>query len=222
MSYILDALRRAEAERRIGVSNPSYSPSVLAGRGERSASRWPRRWWIALPALAIAAAGGAWFGASQEKKPVAAATVPVVPAPQVQIAEKAPASSAKTAAFPAPVPKEAAAEPPASARESIAHKTPGRKTHPKTVESRPAPAPKAPEEPAVATLRELPAQIQGEIPSLTIGGYIYSSSKADRTVLINKTLLHEGDEVVPGLRLEKLMPNGMVLNYKGYRYRASY
>jgi len=75
---------------------------------------------------------------------------------------------------------------------------------------------------SVATLRELPPQIQREIPAMTVGGYIYSGNKADRSVLINNRLMREGDEVAPGLVLEKMMPNGMVLNYKGYRYRAGY
>ena len=57
---------------------------------------------------------------------------------------------------------------------------------------------------------------------MTIGGYIYSGSRADRSVLINNRLLREGDEIAPGFMLEQMMPNGMVLSYKGYRYRTSY
>jgi general secretion pathway protein B len=71
-------------------------------------------------------------------------------------------------------------------------------------------------------LRELPDAIQREVPAMTIGGYIYSGSKADRSVLINNRLLHEGEEVAPGFKIEKLMPNGMVLNYKGTRFRSGY
>lgn len=74
----------------------------------------------------------------------------------------------------------------------------------------------------VATLRELPENIQREIPALTISGYIYSNIPSERSVLINKKLLHEGDEIASGLTLEKMMPKEAVLNYKGYRYRMSY
>jgi general secretion pathway protein B len=35
-------------------------------------------------------------------------------------------------------------------------------------------------------------------------------------------LRHEGEEVAPGLVLEKLQPKGAVMNYKGYRYRVAY
>lgn len=79
-----------------------------------------------------------------------------------------------------------------------------------------------PASPPPPTLRELPDNIQREIPQLSVGGYIYSGSKADRSVLINNRLMHEGEEIAPGLTLEKMMPNGMVLNYRGYRYRTGY
>jgi general secretion pathway protein B len=72
------------------------------------------------------------------------------------------------------------------------------------------------------TLRDLPLNIQNEIPTVTVGGYIYSSKKEDCQLLINKQLLREGEQVAPGLKLERMMPHSAILNYKGYRYRISY
>jgi general secretion pathway protein B len=106
------------------------------------------------------------------------------------------------------------------AKDEVVKKAPQKITSPTTEESKPAPA--APVEPPLPGLRELPEQIQREIPTLAIGGYIYSGNKADRSVLINNRLMRDGDEIAPGLQLEKMMPNGMVLNYKGYRYRITY
>lgn len=74
----------------------------------------------------------------------------------------------------------------------------------------------------IPTLRELPDNIRQQIPAFSTNGFLYSPNKADRTVLINQKLLHEGDQVAPDLVLETLTPSGMVLNYKGYRYRTSY
>ena len=68
----------------------------------------------------------------------------------------------------------------------------------------------------------MPQQVQNEIPQLSVGGYLYSTNRADRSVLINNRLLREGEEIAPGFVLEKMTPKGMVLNYKGYRYRTSY
>jgi general secretion pathway protein B len=60
------------------------------------------------------------------------------------------------------------------------------------------------------------------LPKVSLGGYIYSPNPADRLVLVDKMLRHEGEEVAPGLVLEKLLPNAAVMNYKGFRYRVAY
>ncbi|MYN21011.1 GspB domain-containing protein, partial [Rugamonas sp. FT107W] len=79
----------------------------------------------------------------------------------------------------------------------------------------------APEEP-VQNLRDLPEPIQRSIPHIAVGGYIYSKNPADRLLLIDKVLRHEGEEVAAGLILEKLQPREAVFNFKGYRYRVPY
>ncbi len=151
-------------------------------------------------------------------------TAPQAISPRAE--EKAATDAAPTAAAStAPAPATASSilnEKPVRPKERIAAQAPEKKARPKNDGAKPPQASATPSDPPVATLRELPDQIQREIPPLAIGGYLYSGNRADRTVLINKRLLHEGDEVVPGLTLEKLMPNGMVLSYKGYRYRTSY
>ena len=80
----------------------------------------------------------------------------------------------------------------------------------------------APEEEKLPSLRELPEPIQRSVPQLAFGGYMYSKNPSDRLLLIDKALRHEGEEVAPGLVLEKLLPRAAVMNYKGYRYRVPY
>ncbi|TCS35751.1 type II secretion system protein B [Paucimonas lemoignei] len=82
-------------------------------------------------------------------------------------------------------------------------------------------APPAPEISALS-LRELPEQIQRELPNLAIGGYIYSDNPRERQLLVNRRLLHEGEEAAPGVILEKMTPKAAVFNYRGYRYRMGY
>jgi general secretion pathway protein B len=53
-----------------------------------------------------------------------------------------------------------------------------------------------------------------------MGGYMYSKNPADRLILIDKTLRKEGDEVAPGLQLEKLLPKAAVFSFRGYRYKV--
>ncbi|MCM2566400.1 general secretion pathway protein GspB [Janthinobacterium sp. GK] len=71
-------------------------------------------------------------------------------------------------------------------------------------------------------MRDLPEPIQRQIPAIAIGGYIYSKNPADRLLLIDKVLRHEGEELAPGLVLEKLQPKAAIFSFKGYRYRVPY
>ncbi|WP_371866447.1 general secretion pathway protein GspB [Pseudoduganella dura] len=77
------------------------------------------------------------------------------------------------------------------------------------------------EEP-VQALRDLPEPIRRAIPPVAMSGYMYSPNPADRLILIDKVLRREGDEVAPGLVLERLEPKGAVFAFRGYRYRMPY
>ena len=71
-------------------------------------------------------------------------------------------------------------------------------------------------------MQNLPEAVRSGLPQVTFGGYMYSKNPADRLLLIDKTLRHEGEEVAPGLFLEKLLPKAAVMNFRGVRYRVSY
>lgn len=215
MSYILDALKRAESERLGAAVHTPLPSSFAAPRAARR--RLPAARWM-LPLAGGLALGALLLNFMAEPGPqVEAETVP---------AQAAAAAAAAPAAVQAPIlpPALPAVSPPRAAVAPAPHPAP-RATRAGTVpapSARPAQAtaPAAPE--ALGTLRELPEHIQREIPPLVIGGYLYSTVPADRTVLIDKRLRREGDEVAPGLVIETLQPNGMVLNYRGHRYRSTY
>jgi general secretion pathway protein B len=104
------------------------------------------------------------------------------------------------------------------------------RTAPVAAATRPAPAPvpaptsaptPAPED-SLPYLHQLPDAIQRDIPRVSFGGYMYSANPADRLLLVDKALRHEGEEVGPGLFLEKLLPKAAVMNYRGIRYRVAY
>lgn len=88
----------------------------------------------------------------------------------------------------------------------------------------PAPLARAPEpaEENLRTLQQLPEAVQREVPRVSVGGYIYSPNPADRLLLVDKMLRREGEELAPGLVLERLMPKYAVMNYRGTRYRVAY
>ena len=151
--------------------------------------------------------------------PATAVVIPTpvaVPAPVNAPLAVAPPSRPVAAAKPAPVVAETKPAPAAGAAPRPA--------------SAPAPAPavKAPvktatsEDEYIPALRDVPDNVRASIPQVSFGGYMYSNNPADRLVLIDKMLRHEGEEVAPGLVLEKLLPKAAIMNYRGTRYKVAY
>jgi general secretion pathway protein B len=251
MSYILEALKKAQAERQLGNAPTIHAPQVEAAPPGMSASRKPL--FIGLGAGAVvvalgallawqrapapAQAGGAALTQTPPQTPPGTPAIPSAiagspsntlvvsapPAPQTVHAAEAPvrpaASSAgraggDTPASTAPVraPAAAPALPPAPA--------PAAKRVAAAQAPSPAPAP-APED-NLPYLQQLPDTIQRDIPRVSFGGYMYSANPADRLLLVDKALRHEGEEVAPGLVLERLLPKAAVMNFRGVRYRVAY
>jgi general secretion pathway protein B len=206
MSYILEALKKAQAERQLGNAPTIHAVPVGAAPLEPAGAR-RRPLWLALAAVGLAAVVAvlAWPTRTPDVKPAVVVVAPV-PAPVVAVTTPPPlAVVPPSAPMPVPVPVPV----------------------PKPVAVRPVPAPvplppPAPEEEKLQSLRDLPEAIQRSVPPITFGGYMYSKNPADRLLLIDKTLRHEGEEVAPGLVLEKLLPKAAVMNFKGYRYRVPY
>jgi len=231
MSYILEALKKAQAERQLGATPTIHAPTLDAA-APRSAdgARWKP---LALAAGTAVIAGAAVLLWRQQPAPAVltsaaqvASTAPVAVSP-ASVAQ--PAAPAASAAMPSPsaVPSAPPAAAPAQAAVAPVPKAapvPAPPSAPTPVQA-PAPQPRAaaeaPEEP-VQLLRDLPEPIQRSIPQITMGGYMYSRNPADRLVLIDKILRHEGEEVAPGLVLEKLLPKAAIFTFKGYRYRVPY
>ena len=213
MSYILDALRRAEAERereRGAVPGVHAQPAVVADTPARSRLRGPAWWGVAaggvLGAVAVAAL---WFGGRTALAPSAAPTpAPVAVAP----AAVAPAVAAPVPAAPvAPSPSPLAI---VSAPEAVPTPPP-----PPAVSAAPVPAAR----PAVAvesrpqSLNELSAEQRREWPTVTIGGSIYSDNASSRFVMINGQVVREGESAAPGVTVERIGPKSVVLRWKDRR-----
>lgn len=70
-------------------------------------------------------------------------------------------------------------------------------------------------------LHNMPSAVRDEVPKLTFSFLVYSDRPEERMVTINGKRMREGDEVVSGLRLEEITPEGAVLNWKGQRFHKS-
>jgi general secretion pathway protein B len=153
-------------------------------------------------------------------RPAAAVQADPVPVPRAAPAAPVVEDAARMPAPSRPARKPRASEgrepaAPALARQDTAAASPG------APGLAPGGQPPAAAEEYVRTAAELPEPIRRELPKVAFGGYMYSPNPADRLVLVDKTLRHEGEEVAPGLVLEKLLPKSAVLVYRGYRYRVA-
>lgn len=202
MSYILEALKKAQAERQLG-SAPTLN-AVPVGAAPAAIARKRRLPWLAACGVALALAGAfaAWRMQTPAPAPQPAAVVVVAPPPVVPPAPPPMAVMPPSAPAPQPAP--------------VVVKAPAPKPAPAAVNA------PAPVEEKLPSLRELPDSIRGTIPQVAFGGYMYSANPADRLLLVDKALRHEGEEVAPGLVLEKLRPKAAVMNYRGTRYLVPY
>jgi general secretion pathway protein B len=244
MSYILDALQRADAERERGHVPGLHSQIVPpTGRKAARARRW-QPWHTAALVAALLAFAGLWWWLGQEEDagpattpatdaPVAAA--PAVPpaAPAVNASPAAPmaappepvlpilAPPRPEPARPAPskAPANAVVEPaaaPAAAAPAVPPATP----------AAPAPAAAGPTTaPAAGPVRsfaELSPEARAQLPTVNVSGSTYSKNPALRMLIINGKVVQEGQEIAPGLKLETIGQRNAVLNHNGLRYSIGY
>jgi general secretion pathway protein A len=81
-----------------------------------------------------------------------------------------------------------------------------------------APAAAAPlQQASISRLAELPPDQRREWPNPVLGGSVWSESAANRFVIVNGQLLHEGEAVAPGLIVERIGPKAVVLRWRDRR-----
>jgi general secretion pathway protein B len=236
MSFILDALRKADAERHLGEVPDIHTQPMSNPETPVRATPWPKGASWAMVALGTIATGVlAWRMTVSDD---AARLVERPPVPQAVIVAQAPAEKAlanptpvarepviaEELPVPPPLPKPVArtvVKPVAKAPgETVAATAPEGKPAALAALTKESVAPVASQR--IPAIGELPQNLRNELPSLAFTGSMYSENPANRMVLLNKRLLREGDEIVPGLVLENLAPRAATLHYKGHRFQVSY
>lgn len=220
MSYILDALKKADADReRAAVPGLHARPQdALASDSEsRRAPLWP-----VLAGATIVVLGGtlAWVLLSQPE-------VRVPPLPE------SPPPSPQPLSPPAAAPAPAATPPVAAALPTVSEPTPTvvlpppapaspppapQRAAPPPAAAVPAPAPAA----RVPTLAELPAELRATLPPLAISGAVYSPTPSARLLFIGGQVLKEGDAVANGIVVEQIGVAASVLSVRGQRFQISH
>jgi general secretion pathway protein B len=247
MSYILDALKKAEHQREIG-----HVPGIGSDHGTNAAGGVAGRWvWILLAVLLINAvllAVALWPESASNSRPVSApgpadnpslprASVPLAPAaapdvrlvqrpgpprqPMVSVEVPDEVSSPPARLIPLP-PLPSTPEPPQ--QDAV-----GTSEYAEPVAGEPGlanlpPPPRA----AIATARDdnLPVwpqvsgQLLGEINSpLHLDVHVYSDQPSERFVLINMQKYNEGGRLQEGPVVDAITPDGVILSFRGQRFR---
>ena len=217
MSYILEALKKADADRereRAGVPDLRAQLDAAVPDADAVGRSLHWRWAVAVAALLVAAGAWLWFDDDAPAPPeTVAAPAAAAPAavPLAIAAPVAPAPPASATAMPA-----AAVPAPARAPVQIT-------ARPATAAPRPVPVPK-PASAASATadaklyaLAELPPDVRAQLPALAVGGSVYSPAAASRIVILNGQVFREGDQPLDGLSVEQIRLKSTVLAFRGYR-----
>lgn len=257
MSYILDALKKADADRLLGTLPGIDSAPPVQRPDRHSLGGWH---WKAAAAFLLAMSLVLGYVALNQRSgpialpPAAVVTTSVSPAPGVPLAGLnrssgagpiAPSRPDAETAHAIPAMKTGAAAnvsntlptkqatdvplPPALPKLPKRLASPGNQSTKKTpvtkdlqglsVTSNRAALPAMPDS---MTFAQLPSEIQHELPPMAISGTMYSTVPADRLLLIDKRMLHEGDEIAPGVILEGVLPKGARLRYKNFVFQVFY
>lgn len=66
---------------------------------------------------------------------------------------------------------------------------------------------------------ELPDEFVRRLPEMTVSVHLYSESPKERMLMANNKVLHEGDQIAPGLTIDRITENGMILNYENRQFQ---
>lgn len=207
MSYILDALKKAEADQ-----NPDLRARLELHRQSQRQHSW------GLYLIAAALIGNltvlVWlFGPFTDNTPVAtpaaSATVPE-PSASIAPAEPAPPSAADS---PSQLP---------AARSAIrTEATPAARpdtTQPAAKPATPSPAPVA--EPIHTNIAGMSNAARARFPELSFSTHVYAADPALRAVVVNGERLVEGDRL-DNLRLTNITETGVVFRFEDYLVSVS-
>lgn len=220
MSYILDALKKADTEReRSAVPGlHAQADGGFGGSERRGGMPWG---WVALAAAVLLLALVAWWWFGRSEPAAAAAPAPLAQTAPTPVPSPTPQPMPVPAASPPPAPRPAA--PPTQA--PIAHLPPPAPaapapTAPAGVPATPkvAAAPTSAAETRIPARNELPPEVRAALPPLNVSGAVYAPQPAGRLLFVNGLVLREGDALGDGLAVERIGPSASVLVFRGQRF----
>ena len=225
MSYILEALKRAEQR-----SEEGEVPHLLSCQDVTERKRGPLWAYLLVAALLLNAGMIFWWAHSWWSEERQSVVQPPAIHPQLPAALAEPPVKTigpNRAAAMQEVPGEA----PFNKPRVNALRKEGRDDAPSSGSRKTRPVASASAKPETRTenrvapharmvsLSELPSAVRSSLPGFRVSGHAYSPDPGSRVVRINEQILQEGQSLAPGLKVEEITPNGIVLGYQGYRFQ---
>lgn len=230
MSYILEAIKKADQERGIG-SVPSLATPPEAERPPARSRRW---FWIITALLSVnivlvvilltdrdagvPATAAVAAPAPPERRPLPTDDRPAQPTPAAD----------EVVAAEAAIPEKAAPRdnrPVLSTGGVVVLPGPANQQNPGT-----SPAPNeasdhrmgaetiAQDTSQLKSWYELPQSIRDSLALPRLDLHVYSEDPQKRFIMVNLKKYHEGEKLESGLVLEEILPDGMVMSYRGERF----
>jgi general secretion pathway protein B len=211
MSFILDALKKSEAER-----NRKTGPVLMDMRIAHPRRRLPTWVWVIAIVLLANLALLAYVLLRGSPEPHMAQSADASPAatPPPLIVGPPPAGNGTSTALPEPaLPAPAAGGVVMQSNEVV---SPGAAAA--AGGSSQAEAAADPADDSLPTDEDLRSG-GVTIPDLRLSLHVFDSSPANRFVLLNSSRLQEGQETADGVRVERITPTGVVLSHRGRRFQ---
>jgi len=226
MSYILEALKKADQERDLGAVPGLATPHEV----ERPAPRSFRWLWIVGALLSVNVVLLVLLLQGRDpQEPVAAQAPPNLALPPSSDQAPAPVRQSREVSMvraPAPertAPPESARAPSADDTAALPQPVNARSPEPSSRPEQDAggridPVPAGRDASQLQSWYELPAEFRSRLTLPRLDMHVYSDEPQNRFVLVNLRKYREGERFESGLLLEEILPDGMVMAYRGERF----
>lgn len=220
MSYILDALKKADAERERAAVPGLHTEATPLADDALPKTLSVTTLAVGVAALALAALGVMGWQLWQHAAPPAPTPAPVPAPPSSPPPMMMTPPMQPPASQPMSAPPQAQPSPPL-ATDSVKQSPPQQ-----PVASRPSSTPKsttpATTNTPILRLNELPEEVRRTLPNMVFGGAMYSDVPSKRMLIINGGVFHEGDQPMSGLSLDEIRLKSAVFSYQGQRFSVAY
>jgi general secretion pathway protein B len=212
MSYILEALKKSEQERGHGGS-PGIQ-TIHSSSLNYHTSRKPLWPWLLFAILCVNLAMLVYFMLSRPDGDAG------IPAPAPVATTQAPPRKTPTVR-PQQLTLAPTPQPPAKTIVAPPPPTPVVAPPPRVVPMQTPIAAAAPVATPVIEIDELPPDVASHVPHMEFSAHVYSSNPKQRSVVINDMFLEEGELLSTDLKLSEITPDGVIFEFRGYRFHRS-